>query len=209
MGANPVIRRNHPLTLPTGLLCGVDEAGRGPIAGPVSAAAVILHPRRPIVGLMDSKKLSPQRRDALALQIRAQAHAWCVAWASVEEIDDLNILRASLLAMQRAVKGLSVRADAVWVDGLYCPEVDIPSIAVVAGDDRVAAIQAASILAKTERDALMMRLAEEYPQYEFDRHKGYPTPVHLHLLRQHGACPQHRRSFAPVAALLAAEATAL
>ena len=197
MGANPVIRRNHPLTLPDGLLCGVDEAGRGPIAGPVAAAAVILHPRRPIVGLMDSKKLSPQRRDALALQIRAQAHAWCVAWASVEEIDDLNILRASLLAMQRAVKGLSVRADAVWVDGLYCPEVDIPSIAVVAGDDRVAAIQAASILAKTERDALMMRLAEEYPQYEFDRHKGYPTPVHLHLLRQHGAClstaaPSHR-----------------
>ena len=151
---------------------------------------------------MDSKKLSPQRRDALALQIREQAHAWCVAWASVEEIDDLNILRASLLAMQRAVNGLSVRADAVWVDGLYCPEVGIPSVAVVAGDDRVAAIQAASILAKTERDALMVRLAEEYPQYEFGRHKGYPTPVHLHLLRQYGACPQHRRSFAPVAATL-------
>lgn len=209
MGINPVIRRNHPLTLPAGLLCGVDEAGRGPIAGPVAAAAVILHPERPIVGLMDSKKLSPQRRDALALHIMAQAHAWCVAWASVEEIDGLNILRASLLAMQRAVKGLPVRADAVWVDGLYCPEVGISSVAVVAGDDRVAAIQAASILAKTERDALMMRLAEEYPQYEFGRHKGYPTPVHLRLLRQHGACPQHRRSFAPVAALLAAEATAL
>jgi ribonuclease HII len=184
------------------LLCGVDEAGRGPLAGPVVAAAVILHPRRPVEGLADSKALTPRRREELAQEIRSRAIAWAVASASVEEIDALNILRASLLAMRRAVEALSVRPQRVLVDGLYCPELGMPMRAIVGGDARVKSISAASILAKVTRDAGMVTLHHQHPLYGFDRHKGYSTNEHLAALRAHGACPLHRRSFAPVRAAL-------
>lgn len=184
------------------LMCGVDEAGRGPLAGPVVAAAVILHPRRPVDGLADSKTLTPRRREELAVEIRSRAIAWAVAAASVEEIDALNILRASLLAMRRAVETLSVKPQRVLVDGLYCPELAISMRAIVGGDARVAAISAASILAKVARDASMVTLHQAHPLYGFDRHKGYSTDEHLAALRAHGACSVHRRSFAPVRAVL-------
>ncbi|MBI5007198.1 MAG: ribonuclease HII [Nitrosomonadales bacterium] len=184
------------------LICGVDEAGRGPLAGPVSAAAVILDAARPIEGLADSKKLSERQRDALAPIIRERALAWAVATASVEEIDRLNILQATLLAMKRAVEGLQVQPQQVLVDGLYCPHTGIPSEAIVKGDSKVAAISAASILAKTARDELMLGLHEQYPQYGFDGHKGYPTAAHLAALREHGVSDVHRRSFRPVRELL-------
>ena len=184
------------------LVCGVDEAGRGPLAGPVSAAAVILDPARPIAGLADSKKLSEKQRDKLAPLIRAQALAWCVAYAEPHEIDQLNILQATLLAMKRAVDGLSVRPQQVLVDGLYCPDTGLPSEAIVKGDSKVAAISAASILAKTARDAIMLEMHARYPQYGFDGHKGYPTAVHLEALRRHGVSDIHRRSFKPVRDLL-------
>jgi ribonuclease HII len=180
------------------LICGVDEAGRGPLAGPVSAAAVILDPARPIAGLADSKKLSEKQRDRLAPIIREQALAWCVAYAGPGEIDEINILQATLLAMKRAVEGLSVRPHQVLVDGLYCPDTGIPSEAIVKGDSKVAAISAASILAKTARDEIMLQMHERYPQYGFDAHKGYPTAVHLAALRTHGVLDIHRRSFKPV-----------
>lgn len=183
-------------------LCGVDEAGRGPLAGPVVAAAVMLDPARPIEGLRDSKKLSAAARERLADIIQRDAAAWCVAEASVEEIDTLNILHATLLAMRRAVEGLGRAPDDVWVDGNRCPEWPWRSQAVVKGDDKVAAIAAASILAKTARDAFMRCLHETYPVYGFDRHMGYGTAQHLDALKAHGACPQHRRSFAPVKSLL-------
>jgi ribonuclease HII len=183
-------------------LCGVDEAGRGPLAGPVTAAAVMLDPERPIDGLRDSKKLSAAARERLADEIRECAVAWCVAEASVEEIDQLNILQATLLAMQRAVAGLSRAPDDVWVDGNRCPDWAWRSQAVVKGDDKVAAIAAASILAKTERDHFMRRLHDDYPDYGFAQHMGYGTAVHLAALKAHGACPQHRRSFAPVKRVL-------
>lgn len=187
------------LWLPEGLVCGVDEAGRGPLAGPVVAAAVILDPSCPIEGLNDSKKLSAKRREALALEIRARARAWAVAEASVEEIDALNILKASLLAMQRAVAGLSISPEKALIDGNKCPELSCSVEAIVGGDGKVAAIAAASILAKTVRDALMLKLHADYPMYGFDRHMGYPTAFHLQALREHGASPVHRRSFGPVA----------
>ena len=190
-----------PLLLPDGLVCGVDEAGRGPLAGPVVAAAVILDPHNPIPGLNDSKKLSAKRRDALAVEIRAKALAWSVAEASVEEIDRINILQASLLAMQRAVEGLAVRPEKAMVDGNRCPLLDCPAEAVVGGDGKVASIAAASILAKTVRDAGMLALHADFPMYGFDRHMGYPTAFHLQALRLHGASPVHRRSYAPVAQL--------
>ncbi len=180
------------------LICGVDEAGRGPLAGPVSAAAVILDPSRPITGLADSKKLTERQRDQLAPLIRERALAWAVAYAEVEEIDRLNILQATLLAMKRAVQALPVQPHQVLVDGLYCPQTGIPSQAVIKGDSKVAAISAASILAKTARDELMLQLHERYPQYGFDGHKGYPTAAHLAALREHGASDIHRRSFGPV-----------
>ncbi|MBU1222940.1 MAG: ribonuclease HII [Gammaproteobacteria bacterium] len=183
-------------------LCGVDEAGRGPLAGPVTAAAVMLDPARPIDGLRDSKKLSAAARERLADAIREHAAAWCVAEASVAEIDQLNILQATMLAMQRAVAGLQVPPDDVWVDGNRCPNWVWRSQAVVKGDDKVAAIAAASILAKTARDRFMCRLHDEYPAYGFARHMGYGTAAHLAALKAHGACPQHRRSFAPVKLLL-------
>jgi ribonuclease HII len=184
------------------LVCGVDEAGRGPLAGPVSAAAVILDAARPIEGLADSKKLSEKQRDQLAPLIRERALAWAVAYAEVEEIDRLNILQATLLAMKRAVLALHTRPQQVLVDGLYCPQTGIPSQAIVQGDSKVAAISAASILAKTARDELMLRLHEQYPQYGFDGHKGYPTPAHLAALRAHGVSDIHRRSFRPVRELI-------
>ncbi|HMA12282.1 MAG TPA: ribonuclease HII [Steroidobacteraceae bacterium] len=183
-------------------LCGVDEAGRGPLAGPVVAAAVMLDPDRPIAGLRDSKKLSARARERLADEIRLHAAAWCVAEASVAEIDRLNILHATMLAMQRAVAGLARAPDNVWVDGNRCPDWAWRSQAVVKGDDKVAAIAAASILAKTARDAFMCRLHEEFPAYGFAKHMGYGTAVHLAALKAHGACPQHRRSFAPVRSLI-------
>lgn len=186
------------------LICGVDEAGRGPIAGPVSAAAVVLDPQRPIEGLADSKLLSPARRERLALAIRARALAWSVAWASVEEIDRLNILQATLLAMRRAVEGLSLAPDEVLVDGVHCPALACRVRAVVDGDRLHASISAASILAKTARDAEMLRLHARHPAYALDRHKGYPTREHIARLEKFGACEIHRRSFAPVHRLLAA-----
>jgi ribonuclease HII len=194
-----------PLLQPEGLICGVDEAGRGPLAGPVVAAAVILDPARPIVGLNDSKKLSAGRRVVLADEIRLRALAWAVAEASVEEIDRINILQASLLAMQRAVAALvaghGLIPERVQVDGNRCPMLRYPVEAVVGGDGKIAAIAAASILAKTVRDAGMRELHLAYPQYGFDRHMGYPTAQHLKALGEHGASPQHRRSYGPVARL--------
>lgn len=186
------------------LVCGVDEAGRGPLAGPVSAAAVILDPDQPIAGLADSKKLSERQRDLLAPIIRERALAWAVAYAEVAEIDSLNILQATLLAMRRAVLALKIRPQQVLVDGLYCPHTGIPSQAVVKGDSKVAAISAASILAKTARDALMLQLHQQYPHYGFAEHKGYPTASHLAALREHGVSAVHRRSFRPVRELLSA-----
>lgn len=193
-----------PLLLPeghNGLICGVDEAGRGPLAGPVVAAAVILDPARPIAGLNDSKKLSAKKREALAAEIRDKALAWAVAEASVEEIDRINILQASLLAMQRAVGALATAPEHAMIDGNRCPALPCTAEAVIGGDGKVAAIAAASILAKTVRDAGMLELHASYPQYGFDRHMGYPTAVHLKALREHGASPVHRRSYAPVAQL--------
>jgi ribonuclease HII len=189
------------LRLPEGLVCGVDEAGRGPLAGPVLAAAVILDPEKPIAGLNDSKKLSAKRRATLAIEIRAKALAWAVAEASVEEIDRINILQASLLAMRRAVDGLALRPDRALIDGNKCPQLPCPAEAIVGGDGKVASIAAASILAKTVRDAGMLALHAVYPVYGFDRHKGYPTAFHLQALRAHGPSPAHRRSYAPVAQL--------
>ena len=193
----PVVLHVGPLGL-----CGVDEAGRGPLAGPVMAAAVMLDPERPIDGLRDSKKLSAAARERLADEIRERAAAWCVAEASVAEIDRLNILHATMLAMQRAVAGLTRAPDDVWVDGNRCPDWAWRSQAVVKGDDKVAAIAAASILAKTVRDQFMRRLHAEHPAYGFARHMGYGTAAHLAALKAHGACPQHRRSFAPVKLVL-------
>ena len=184
------------------VICGVDEAGRGPLAGPVFAAAVILDRNRPIAGLRDSKKLNEARRDELAPLIREHAVAWAVAKASEEEIDRLNILQASLLAMKRAVYALQTVPTLALIDGNKCPVMRIQSIAIVEGDDKIESISAASILAKTARDAALVKLHRKYPQYGFDQHKGYGTALHLERLREHGASPVHRRSFAPVREVL-------
>ena len=188
-----------------GLICGVDEAGRGPLAGPVYAAAVILDARRPIDGLADSKKLTERTRGRLALLIRQRALAWAVASATVEEIDSINILQATLLAMRRAIESLALRPDEVLVDGTHCPAIGIPARGVVGGDSKIGAISAASILAKTSRDAEMLRLHALHPQYGLDRHKGYPTAAHLAALRAHGVTGIYRRSFGPVRALIEGE----
>lgn len=181
------------------LTCGVDEAGRGPLAGAVFAAAVILDPARPIEGLADSKVLSEARRDALALLIRERALAWCIASASVEEIDRLNILWATMLAMSRAVDGLSLQPQMVLIDGNRVPkQITLPAQAIVKGDATVAEISAASILAKTARDAELVALDAIYPEYGFARHKGYPTAEHLAAIEQHGVLPIHRKTFGPV-----------
>lgn len=189
---------------PRRLVCGVDEAGRGPIAGPVYAAAVLLDPGRRITGIADSKLLAPERREVLARAIRERATAWAVASASVEEIDRLNILQATLLAMRRAVEALAIVPDEAWIDGDRCPELACAARAVIGGDASVRQISAASILAKTARDAEMLRLHERYPRYGLDQHKGYATPEHLAALTRYGACEIHRRSFAPVRLVLGA-----
>jgi ribonuclease HII len=181
-----------------GLIAGVDEAGRGPLAGPVVAAAVILDELHPIKGLKDSKQLGPRTRERLFDEIRAKALCCSIAQASVQEIDELNILQATLLAMRRAIDGLRLRPHKVLVDGNRLPVLPMPAEAIVKGDSRVKAISAASILAKVQRDRLCIALHAQHPQYGFDGHKGYPTPAHLAALRAHGACPQHRRSFGPV-----------
>lgn len=183
-------------------VCGVDEAGRGPLAGPVCAAAVILDPQRPIAGLADSKKLSERRREVLADLIRERAFTWSVAFASVDEIDSLNILQATMLAMRRAVESLAPAPTQALIDGNRCPPLAIPARAIVGGDALEPSISAASILAKTARDAVMRRIHEAYPQYGLDRHKGYDTAMHRLALQQHGPAPFHRRSFAPIRALL-------
>ena len=186
----------------SGLVAGVDEAGRGPLAGPVVAAAVILDDLRPIQGLADSKKLSARRREALFDEIRAKALCCSIAQASVEEIDELNILQATLLAMRRAVMGLRLPPKLVLVDGNRLPVLDIRAEAIVKGDDKVPAISAASILAKVTRDRWCLEYHQQFPQYGFDQHKGYGTADHLAALRLHGPCPQHRRTFRPVTDLL-------
>ena len=179
-------------------VCGVDEAGRGPLAGPVYAAAVVLDPDRKIRGLKDSKLLTAEIREELSIKIKERALAFAVAHASVEEIDRLNILRAALLAMRRAVESLGMLPDEALIDGTFCPELPCPSRAIIGGDRRRNAISAASILAKTARDAEMRRLHERYPLYGFAGHKGYSTPDHLAMLERHGPCEIHRRSFEPV-----------
>ena len=186
-----------------GRLAGVDEVGRGPLAGDVVAAAVVLDPLRPIPGLKDSKKLSAKRREELSVLIKERALAWSVARSSVAEIDQINILQASLLAMRRAVEALVLVPDFVLVDGNRLPQWSFASQAVVKGDDRVAAIAAASIVAKVQRDSELVSLEAQYPGYGFARHKGYPTAAHLAALRELGVTPVHRRSFAPVKNLLA------
>ena len=196
-------KKNRPFTVED-IVCGVDEAGRGPLAGPVFAAAVILDPARPIEGLRDSKKLTEARRDELAPLIREHALAWAIAECSHAEIDTLNILQATMLAMRRAVEQLATVPTIALIDGNRCPQFapHIRAHAVVEGDDKVHAISAASILAKTARDAALVALHDTYPQYAFDQHKGYSTALHLARLREHGPSPVHRRTFAPVRALL-------
>ena len=186
------------MTMQTTIVCGVDEAGRGPLAGPVYAAAVILGAGVRLRGLADSKMLTPDARESLRVRIEQRAVAWAVASASVEEIDGLNILQATLLAMRRAVEQLACLPAEVLVDGLHCPPLNCPARPVVRGDATVKEISAASILAKTARDRYMIELDSVYPQYGFAQHKGYSTPEHLDALRRHGACPHHRQSFAPV-----------
>jgi len=183
-------------------LAGCDEVGRGPLVGDVVAAAVILDPKKPIAGLADSKKLSEKKRDFLYQQIMDNALCVCVGRASPAEIDDINILHASMLAMKRSIDGLDIAPEFVLVDGNRCPDIDFPCEAVVKGDAKVAAISAASIVAKVIRDAEMKQLHLEHPQYGFDRHKGYPTKDHMEALQVHGLIPQYRKSFKPVKALL-------
>ena len=185
-----------------GLVCGVDEAGRGPLAGPVYAAAVILDPARPIAGLADSKKLSERRRERLAVEIREKALAFGIASASVEEIDDINILQATMLAMRRAVEALAVQPAEALIDGNRCPQLAIPARAIIRGDATEPSISAASILAKTARDTEMRSLHEDFPGYGLDRHKGYDTAAHRAALNLLGPACFHRKSFAPVRVLL-------
>ena len=193
------------------IICGVDEAGRGPLAGSVYAAAVILDAHQPIIGLADSKKLSEKKRDALTIEIKQKALAWAIASCTAKEIDDINILQASLLAMKRAIEAMQAQFNMVsdmgeilvQVDGNKCPKINLPCEAIVKGDSKVQAISAASILAKTARDAELYELDKIYPQYGFAQHKGYPTVMHLAALAAHGICVEHRLSYGPVKALLA------
>ncbi len=188
------------------LICGVDEAGRGPLAGSVYAAAVILDANNPIEGLADSKKLSEKKRDFLSGEIKTKALAWGIASCTCQEIDEINILQASLLAMKRAIAAMqaqfNVMPDLVQVDGNKCPKIDLPCEAIVKGDSKVQAISAASILAKVARDAELYELDKQYPQYGFAKHKGYPSSAHLLALRTHGICPEHRLSYGPVKVLI-------
>ena len=177
-------------------VCGIDEAGCGPLAGPVYAAAVILNPDDPIEGLNDSKKLTEKKREALYPQIKERALAWAIASATAQEIDEINILQARLLAMRRAVEMLSIKPDQALVDGNRDPDIpSVPSLLIVGGDGKSASIAAASILAKVTRDHAMLELDKQYPQYLFAKHKGYPTKLHVEKLLEHGACPEHRQTF--------------
>ena len=185
------------------LVAGVDEVGRGPLCGAVVTAAVILDPNRPIIGLNDSKKLTEARREKLFDEICEKALSWHIARAEVEEIDELNILHATMLAMQRAVEGLHITPKLAMIDGNRCPKLAMPAEAVVKGDSKVPAIAAASILAKVSRDRFMLELHQQHPEYGFDQHKGYGTKLHLERLHLHGASPVHRRSFAPVRNVIA------
>ena len=185
-----------------GLIAGVDEVGRGPLAGPVVAAAVILDPDKPILGLADSKKLSEKKREALYDIILRDALSYSIARAEAVEIDEINIFQASLLAMQRAVEGLSVKPEKVLVDGTHCPKIAYPAEAIIKGDQKVQAISAASIIAKVTRDREMVLLDKQFPEYGFAKHKGYPTKVHMQALVEHGATELHRRSFGPVKKVL-------
>lgn len=184
------------------LIAGVDEAGRGPLAGAVYAAAVILDPNEPIEGLRDSKKLTEKERERLAVEIKEKAIAWSVADATVEEIEEMNILKATMLAMRRAVLGLAVEPKLVLVDGNRLPELPYPANAIVKGDDKIAAISAASIIAKTTRDHRMMELEELYPGYGFAKHKGYVVEAHIAAIKKLGVCPEHRKTFEPIATML-------
>ena len=184
-------------------IAGVDEVGRGPLAGPVVAAAVILNPEKRIEGLLDSKLLDEATRELLDVQIRRYALAFCIAEASVAEIDTINILHASMLAMKRAIEGLDLKPDLALIDGNRCPDLDMPMSAIVKGDQRVQAISAASIIAKVARDRMMVELHEQYPQYGLAQHKGYPTPFHRKAIMEHGVADFHRRSFKPVREALA------
>ncbi len=188
-------------------VAGVDEVGRGPLAGPVTAAAVILDPARPVIGLRDSKRLTERARDRLAIEIQESAIAFSIAHASVAEIDELNILHASMLAMQRAVETLSAQPQLALIDGNRAPSVVCATQTIIKGDDKVAAISAASVLAKVTRDALMVELAQEWPGYGFEQHKGYGTALHRRKLTELGVTPAHRRSFAPVRAVIQASPT--
>ena len=186
------------------LICGVDESGRGPLAGPVYAAAVILGPNFDIEGLRDSKKLSESKRYSLAAHIKKNAIAWSLGVCSASEIDELNIHQATLLAMKRAIEGLgSYDSMKIMVDGLFCPKMDYPSEAIVKGDDKVAEISAASIIAKTERDLKMIEIDKIYPAYQFKKHKGYPTKLHIEMIKCEGLCEYHRKSFSPIKEMLA------
>ena len=186
------------------LICGVDEAGRGPLAGPVYAAAIILGPDFDTEGLRDSKKLSESKRYSLAVHIKKNALAWSLGICSASEIDKINIHQATLLAMKRAIEGLDgYRSIKVMVDGLFCPEVDFPCEAIVRGDDKVAEISAASIIAKTERDLKMIEIDKIYPGYQFKKHKGYPTKLHIEMIKSEGPCEYHRKSFSPIKEMLA------
>ena len=193
---NTIFQEELPVV--EGLLAGVDEAGRGPLVGNVVAAAVILDQKNPVAGLADSKKLSAKRRESLAIQIRESAIAWSVISIDAAEIDRINILQATMLAMKQAVEQLAVPPQHVFIDGNRCPDINVPATAIVKGDARVAEISAASILAKVERDAQMLVLHETYPQYGFDKHKGYPTASHMAALAEYGPCPEHRNSYKPV-----------
>jgi ribonuclease HII len=196
------VRLNDELVIPAGRVAGVDEAGRGPLAGPVVAGAVILDVENPVAGLKDSKCLSASRREQLFDEIQEKALAWSVAYASVEEIDSINILQATMLAMRRAVCALRPTAESALIDGNRCPELSCPARAIIKGDSRVAAISAASILAKVTRDREMQVLDAKYPGYGLAQHKGYPSRAHIEALEMLGASPVHRRSYAPVRKLL-------
>ena len=185
-----------------GIIAGVDEVGRGPLAGPVIAAAVILNPENPIQGLVDSKKISEKKRNILAKEIREKALAWAIGRAEHDEIDSINILQASLLAMKRAIESLSIQPELVLVDGVHCPDIIYKVEAIIKGDNKVPAISAASIIAKVARDNEMIALDSQYPGYGFSRHKGYPTKMHVNALKELGVSSIHRKSFAPVKQLL-------
>lgn len=184
------------------LECGVDEVGRGSCISGVWAAAVILDPERPVEGLRDSKKLSPKRREVLSEKIRESALCWSIARTSLEEVERLNVHFAALLAMKRAVEGLSIIPHKVYVDGIHTPDIVIPAEAIIKGDDLIPSISAASILAKVERDSVMIRYHQEYPQYGFDKNKGYLTQEHMTALQEHGPCPIHRKTYEPICSLL-------